>query len=360
METRDVENLKKWFVSQKRDLPWRDQPSSYAVWVSEVMLQQTQVAVVIAYFQRWMSRFPTIKDLAKAPLEDVIKEWEGLGYYSRARNLHEGARYVVEHHKGVLPSTAEELKKIKGLGDYTVGAILSFAFHQRTAAVDGNVLRVLSRYYGLADDICKAKTVKKFQELAQKLLPKKEPWIISEGLIELGATVCSRNPKCFECPLKTNCQAFAQDKTQELPVKTAKSVTQSLFRTVAIVVCNGHILVSQGEKGKIMADLFEFPYCEMSHAETEVTKQLHLIKQKIDLPLKWQQTLPPVKHSFTNFRALLIPQLIHTKVLKEIPSFQWHSLEALKKLPFSSGHRRILSHLLSLHQKNELGFSILS
>ena len=172
MSPKELIHLKRWFLDQKRDFPWRENPSPYAVWVSEVMLQQTQAAVVISYFERWMQRFPTIQALADAPLEDVIKEWEGLGYYARARNLHAGARYVVENYEGQLPANAEQLYKIKGLGHYTVGAILSFAFQQRKAAVDGNVLRVLARYYGITDDIGKSATVKKCKDLLKSCCQK--------------------------------------------------------------------------------------------------------------------------------------------------------------------------------------------
>jgi A/G-specific adenine glycosylase len=183
MQTCEVEKLRSWFLSQRRDLPWRENTTPYAVWVSEIMLQQTQVAVVIPYFQRWMDKFPTICSLAAASIEEVIKEWEGLGYYARARNLHAGAQYVVKNHAGELPETEAELRKIKGLGDYTIGAIRSFAFNHKAATVDGNVLRVLARYYGISDDISKMKSVKKFQGLAQSLLPEIEPWIISESLM---------------------------------------------------------------------------------------------------------------------------------------------------------------------------------
>ena len=154
------------------------------------MLQQTQVAVVIPYFLHWMQRFPTIHHLAKASLDEVVKAWEGLGYYSRVRHLHEAAKYLVEHFNGQLPSEEEDLKKIKGLGPYTIGAILSFAFHQKKAAVDGNVIRVLTRYFGLEEDISKVATVNKLRQLAQELLPDEEPWIVNEALIELGATLC--------------------------------------------------------------------------------------------------------------------------------------------------------------------------
>ena len=154
MQANDIHKLKHWFLSQSRDLPWRDRPTPYAVWISEVMLQQTQVSVVIPYFERWMKRFPSIEALAAAPIEEVLKEWEGLGYYSRARYLHEGARYVVEHFDGKLPASAAALRQIKGLGNYTIGAILSFAFHQRMAAVQrqclaraGTLLWSFRRYF---------------------------------------------------------------------------------------------------------------------------------------------------------------------------------------------------------------------
>lgn len=347
MEEREVKKLKEWFLSQRRDLPWRDNATPYAVWISEVMLQQTQVAVVIPYFQRWMERFPTIRALAESPIDDVLKEWEGLGYYARARNLHEGARYIVENYEGELPCTEEPLREIKGLGAYTVGAILNFAFHQRAAAVDGNVLRVLTRYYCLTDDICKAKTVKKIQGMTYDLLPEKEPWLVSEALIELGATLCSRTPKCIECPLKISCGGFLKGKVHELPVKSAKATTLSLFRTVAVVVCGDHILVGKGEKGKIMADLFEFPYFEIENAEIDLASQKKLVKKGLKMEVKWQKTLPQVKHSFTRYRALLVPHLYHVKEFTDVEGYEWHSMAAVKKLPFSSGHRRILTGLFA-------------
>lgn len=345
MEKHEIKKLKEWFLLQRRDLPWRENATPYAVWVSEVMLQQTQVAVVIPYFQRWMERFPTIRALAKAPLEDVLKEWEGLGYYARARNLHEGARYVVEKYAGELPCDEILLSKIKGLGSYTVGAILNFAFHKRAPAVDGNVMRVLSRYYCLFDDICKTKTVKKIQGLAYDLLPDKEPWIISEALIELGATLCTRSPKCYECPLISSCKGFIEDKASQLPIKSAKTVVLSLYRTVAVVLCDDYILIRKGEKGKIMADLFEFPYFEMKDAEVAIEIQKEFVKKGLNISVKWKETLPEVKHSFTKYRALLIPQLYAMKERKEVEGYEWHSLESVKKLPFSSGHRRILAGL---------------
>lgn len=345
MQKREIETLRRWFLAHRRDLPWRTDPQPYAVWVSEIMLQQTQVGVVIPYFERWMQRFPSISALAAAPVEAVIKEWEGLGYYARARNLHAGARYVAAQHGGVLPSTSEELQKIKGLGPYTIGAIQSFAFHQRRAAVDGNVLRVLARYYGVADDISQSKTVKRMQQLAQDLLPENEPWIISEALIELGATLCSKKPKCMECPLKHSCVAYAQGKTAELPHRSPRAATTALFRAVAIVQHQQHFLVSRADKGRIMSDLYEFPYFECGGPAVEAQAVSERVELELGIKAQWQQAFDSEKHSFTRYRAVLYPHLFTTRRMQDVPGYEWLSMEQLKQVPFSAGHRRIFSRL---------------
>lgn len=343
METQIIENLRHWFLSQARDLPWRIQPTPYAVWVSEVMLQQTQVAVVIPYFEKWMKRFPTISSLAEAAPEEVLKLWEGLGYYSRARNLHSGARQVLAEYGGKLPSTPEDLKKIKGIGPYTVGAIMSFAFRQSAAAVDGNVMRVLSRYYCIEDDIGKSGSFKKFEAAANALLPKKEPWVIAEALIELGATVCTRNPKCQECPLNKGCKAYRENCIDKFPVKAAKSTTQSLYRVVAVVKYKNNLLLKQGVKGKVMADLYEFPYFEVDQLSCSIPEQKRTIAKGLGIRSGWESALPEVKHTFTRFKATLMPHFYSLNETTEIDGYSWIPLDEIQKLPFSSGHRRILS-----------------
>lgn len=187
----DTSALHQWFREMNRPFPWRENPNPYRVWISEVMLQQTRASVVIPYFERWMELFPGPHVLARAPLEEVIKAWEGLGYYGRARHLHEGARQIVHQFNGLLPSKREQLEKIKGLGPYMVNAILSFAFHQRAAAVDGNVSRVLARHFMIEDDIARHATKKRIQAFADEVLDIKKPWITAEALIELGATLVS-------------------------------------------------------------------------------------------------------------------------------------------------------------------------
>lgn len=347
MDRAAIDRLKTWFLSQGRDLPWRIEPTPYAVWVSEVMLQQTQVAVVIPYFDRWMQLFPTIEALANAPIELVLKAWEGLGYYARARNLHAGAKYVVDNHGGALPADAEKLKAIKGLGPYTIGAILSFAFRQRKAAVDGNVMRVLSRYYALKDDIARLPSQKKIIGLAEELLPFEEPWIVSEALIELGATVCQRNPQCLQCPLKASCLGLRLGIADELPVKTSQTKVTLLQRAVAVVLSRGSCLVQQGEKGKVMADLWQFPYWEMTPGSACDEESIRsYLEDKLGPQAIWQQALPFYEHSFTRYRAHLFAHLFHLPAQIELPFGKWVPLSKLSQLPFSAGHRRLAGDII--------------
>jgi A/G-specific adenine glycosylase len=335
-----IRELKHWFEEEKRDLPWRGKFCPYGVWVSEIMLQQTQVAVVIPYFERWMTRFPTIESLAAASIEEVIKLWEGLGYYSRARNLHKGSRYVVSRHGGKLPEDAASLSKIPGLGPYTTGAILSFAFHQKAPAVDGNVMRVLARFIGLEEDISLPATRKRVQAVTEAFLPDHEPWVIMEALIELGALVCKRDPQCGNCPLQRDCAAYLSGREKELPIKGKQADTIPLIRDVVIIRWQNLVLVRKGIEGQIMADLYEFPYFEREEAEVAV-----LIEKKLGLTCQYQHTLSPVKQTFTRYRAQLFPTVWEAKQKRDVPGYQWVSEEALLSYPFSSGHRRILNSL---------------
>jgi len=328
----DSDKLKKWFYLSRRPLPWRENPSPYEVWISEVMLQQTQVSVVIPYFKRWMTLFPSISTLASAPIEEVIKVWEGLGYYSRARNLHAGAQYLTKYHGGELPNSPEALKKVKGLGPYTIGAILSFAFKGKVPAIDGNVLRVLSRFFAIEEAIDQTKTQTMIRELCETLLPEDEPWIVMEGLIELGALVCQKKAKCELCPLNVSC--LGKSKADLLPIKKKREKTTHLYRDIAIVRCGNDLLLRKGKKGKIMADLWEFPYVERGMNIEEV----------LGIPLTLKGKLDRVIHTFTRYKAFLHPYL-YQAAKEEIEGYQWVSLSDCQNLPFSSGHRKILKIL---------------
>jgi A/G-specific adenine glycosylase len=334
----DTEALLAWFNEAKRDLPWREAPSAYAVWISEVMLQQTQASVVVGYFQRWMETFPTLEALSRASLDEVIKVWEGLGYYSRARNLHAAARFFVEHHKGELPRSYKELMQVKGLGRYTVGAILSFAFRQKRAAVDGNSLRVLSRYFAVREDVQKTAALERIWSLAEGILPDERPWEVVEGLIELGALVCKKEPLCSQCPLKSTCSAFRQGLQRELPYKGKRQAITALQRYVFVVMHKGDLLVRKGKAGAVMADLYEFPFGE---SESE--------SPPFDLNLERIAPLSSQKHHFTRFKVLLYPTLFRAEQKKEINGYLWIPFEQLHRLPFSAGHRKILQNLNHAH-----------
>lgn len=342
----ELKSLKEWFLAHKRSFPWREDPSPYKVWVSEIMLQQTQASVVVPYFNKWVEEFPTIFDLAKAPREKVLKIWEGLGYYSRARNLHEAAQRIATHYYGEFPSSYEKLSEIKGLGPYTIGAILSFAFHQKAPAVDGNVARVLSRLFLIEEDITKSKVQAHMRAIMLKLLPDHEPWVLMEAFIELGARICSKVPRCGECPLRSHCLSYLADKQCQLPNRGRKLNYISLKRHVAVILHDDQLLIRKQPQGKIMADLYEFPYLELQEDAPLETICSHWENQ-FGLQLAFQNYLNEVKQTFTRYRARLVPYLLkaHTKI--ELPHFKWVDLHEIEQLPFSSGHRRILNQIKS-------------
>lgn len=334
--THDITPLLAWFKSQSRDLPWRDNPTPYSVWISEIMLQQTQVKTVIPYFERWMAKYPTLKSLAEAKLEEVIKVWEGLGYYSRARNIHFSAQNLIKH--GFKEISEENFHLMKGLGPYTKGAIRSFAFRKKAPAVDGNVLRVISRLTLYEEDITKTSTKKEVESIVLKLLPDEKPWIAMEALIELGALICQKKAKCTQCPLQKECLGFKENKVHLLPKKKEGPKVTRLERSVLIIKTQTHVLLKKGEKGKIMQDLYEFPWVE------GLPPKLHFCDQLI-LNLKKETQFPPVEHSFTKYRATLYPFLIELKECCNFAGYEWVLKESLKELPFSSGHRQLLLHL---------------
>jgi len=336
-----MRKLHEWFQQNQREFPWRKTPTPYKVWISEVMLQQTRATVVIPYFERWLTLFPNVRTLAEAPLEKVIKAWEGLGYYSRARNLHKGAQQIVEYFGGEIPSNRKDLASICGLGPYTVGAILSFGFRQKAAAVDGNVTRVVARYFSIEENVDQQSVKRKIADAAESLLDATEPWITAEALIELGATVCTRKPRCEACPLQKNC--LGQHKAEFLPITTGEKQVTQLKRAVALIESGGKILVKKGERGKVMADLYEFPYFEMGEGHWTQKAIVQAIQRTLGLPVEIVQKLPPITHTFTRFKAHLFPICYTTETPNPIAGYEWISRELLSELPFSAGHRRILS-----------------
>ncbi|WP_339254031.1 A/G-specific adenine glycosylase [Sporosarcina sp. FSL W8-0480] len=256
--------LMSWYEREKRDLPWRRTKNPYYIWVSEVMLQQTRVDTVIPYYERFIKRFPTLFDLANAKEEDVLKMWEGLGYYSRVKNLQSGVKEVVAEYGSEIPRNRKEISKLKGVGPYTAGAVLSIAFGVPEHAVDGNVMRVFSRLLLIEDDIAIPRNRKIFEEVVMELIDKNDPSSFNQGLMELGATICTPKPRCLLCPVRDYCQAFHEGRQESLPVKSKKTNTKTVpLFAFAIQNTEGKWLMKQRPSTGLLADMWEFPMMEI-------------------------------------------------------------------------------------------------
>ncbi|CAM3741366.1 A/G-specific adenine glycosylase [Flavobacterium gelidilacus] len=254
-----------WYLQNKRDLPWRNTTDSYTIWLSEIILQQTRVAQGTPYFEAFISNFPTVFDLAKANEEQVLKLWQGLGYYSRARNLHATAKYVVVELNGVFPTSYKELIKLKGIGEYTAAAIASFSINENVAVLDGNVYRVLARYFNVHNDISVSSTKKVFQELAKEVLPKKDAHIYNQAIMEFGALQCvPKRPNCSDCALSDSCAALQNKTVNILPIKSKKTkVTNRYFNYIVFEDLNGNTIINQRLGKGIWQNLYEFPVIEL-------------------------------------------------------------------------------------------------
>lgn len=259
--------LTQWYIENKRDLPWRNTRDPYLIWLSEVMLQQTRVAQGTPYFHAFTVAFPTVFYLAAASEQEVLKLWQGLGYYSRARNLHKTAQHVVDHLEGNFPSTYKELLQLKGIGEYTAAAIASFAYGEAVPVVDGNVFRVLSRFFDVSTDIQSAQARKEFAALAYALMPKDNPALFNQAIMEFGALQCvPKSPSCEHCALNSGCLALQKKKVELLPVKTKKvKVRSRFFNYLVFIDSKGRTLIQKRSAKGIWHNLYEFPLIESEH-----------------------------------------------------------------------------------------------
>ena len=253
-----------WYLQNKRDLPWRKTKNPYLVWLSEIMLQQTRVAQGLGYFLKFKETFPTVFDLAKADEQTVLKLWQGLGYYSRARNLHFTAKHIASELNGEFPSTYTAIMKLKGVGDYTASAIASICFDENTAVVDGNVYRVLSRYFGIKTAINSSAGIKEFKLLAQTLIDESQPGNYNQAIMDFGATQCKpKNPNCETCPFNNSCVALEKNLISELPVKEKKlKVRNRYFNYLVVITADNKTILSERKNKGIWQGLYQFPLIE--------------------------------------------------------------------------------------------------
>ncbi|SFE55740.1 A/G-specific DNA-adenine glycosylase [Bacillus sp. OV194] len=340
------QDLINWYQENQRDLPWRWNQDPYRVWVSEIMLQQTRVDTVIPYFNRFLSLFPTLTDLAEADEEKVLKAWEGLGYYSRVRNLQTAVREVAEQYGGTIPDTAEEISKLKGVGPYTAGAILSIAYGVPEPAVDGNVMRVLSRILLIYEDIGKAKTRMLFEDAVRKLISKEDPSSFNQALMELGALICTpKSPACLICPVQEHCRAFDQGRQKELPVKE-KKIKIKHVDMAALILRNqeGNYLIHKRPKEGLLANLWEFPNVPVHKRGVSEKEDLKVfIEAEWGISAAVGDQVSNIEHVFSHLKwniQLFEGQCSHETM--DAADLKWVTLEEMESYPFPVSHQKII------------------
>ena len=317
-------SIVEWYQQQgRKTLPWQQNPTPYRVWLSEVMLQQTQVDTVIPYFHRFIKKFPTVTELARAPLDDVLYLWSGLGYYARARNLHRAAQIIVEQHQGQLPQNLKNLQALPGIGQSTAGAILSFAFGQAAAILDGNVKRVFARLHAIKDDLKKAAVLKRLWQLVEYYLPSEQARHYNQGLMDLGALVCTpRTPQCQICPLQKNCLAYQQKQLAFIPYSRVKKKLP-VYKTNLVIFINQQkqIMLERRPPTGIWGGLWCFPQCDSNEDIEQWCQQQYGFS---DIKAQRKQQF---KHSFTHFHYLITPirvNVIHREMMvKEDNKTMW-------------------------------------
>ncbi len=287
-----------WYNQNKRDLPWRHTRDPYVIWLSEIILQQTRVVQGMPYFNRFLLHYPNVIAFANAPEEEILLHWQGLGYYSRARNMHQAAKTVVEAHGGVFPTRYEDLIKLKGIGEYTAAAIASFAANEAKAVVDGNVFRVLARYFGIDDPINSPAGKKRFLALADDLLDRTHPGLYNQAIMEFGALQCKpSNPDCENCVLRLGCQAQQERRVEQLPVKIKGKASRNRYFNYFVVVNDDRILMNKRQKGDIWENLYELPLIETPHPmEVHELADLDEVTESFGTDVALQRVAGPVKH----------------------------------------------------------------
>lgn len=339
-------DLIRWFYDHKRDLPWRKTKDPYYIWISEVMLQQTKVDTVIEYYNNFTARYPTIFDLAKAPEQEVLKEWEGLGYYSRARNLHEAVKEVVSTYDGIVPENPKDLGALKGIGPYTQGAILSIAFDQAEPAVDGNVMRVLARILLIKDNIMDQKTRRRFEKIVREIISEEDPSAFNQALMELGALICvPRSPRCNECPVQRHCRAFATNNERNVPVRITKKRQKSLeYITVCLYDEAGNIAIEQRPKTGLLANMWQFPMFDKNDLKQQ--SLVDLFAERYGLDIRIEEKLGDVKHIFSHLTwHLTVHHASVNQMTTSDSELTFVSSTELLSYPISVAHQKVMKLL---------------
>jgi len=341
-----------WYAANARDLPWRRTRDPYAIWISEIMLQQTQIPTAIPYYERFLKRLPTVHRLARARLDTVLKLWEGLGYYTRARNLHRAAQEIVSRFEGQMPESKGDLLALPGVGRYTAGAIASIAFDQREPLVDGNVERVLCRLFRIRGNPKAAGIRKRIWSLAEELLPEEQVGHFNQALMELGSEVCApRGPRCDDCPLRKLCEAKQHNEQDRLPARPAGRPVPSHTVVVAVIWRNGRILIDKRKPEGLLGGLWEFPGGKVHPGESLEAALRREIREELDIEIEPGRRIATVDHAYTHFRVRIHafecsyvagePRPIACDALK------WVRPADLNRYAFPAANKKIIQRLQS-------------
>jgi A/G-specific adenine glycosylase len=331
-------DLLKWFEKNGRDLPWRRTRDPYAIWVSEIMLQQTQVATVIPYYKNFLKSFPTVRHLAKTDLSKVLKIWEGLGYYSRARNLHSASQIVLNHFHGRIPDTLKDLRTLPGVGRSTAGAILSFAFQKEAPILDGNAKRVISRLFAVSDNPARGKTEDLLWNISESLIPKGLSNPFNQALMDLGSTLCTpKEPDCDYCPLRDVCRGRASGKPESYPSKKMRRTIPQVASVSAVIRKDRKVLLNQRPPTGLLGGLWEFPNWKI-----ESKSRLRLrddIQKEMGVDVEVEKFIGTFKQTFSHFKLSLHVYRCHP--INGKGKGKWVPIQGLHLLPMSRIHRRI-------------------
>ena len=329
-----------WFKKNKRDLPWRKTKDPYAIWVSEIMLQQTQVATVIPYFEKFLKTFPTIPHLANAPLSEVLKIWEGLGYYTRARNLHQASRIIGNQFNGRIPNTLTDLLNLPGIGRYTAGAILSIAFNKEAPILDGNVKRVLSRLFAISMNPGREKAAGFLWQISESLIPKGMASPFNQALMDLGAMVCTpKDPQCIKCPFCDLCRGYLSGKPKSYPPPTIKKRIPHITAVSAVIEKDKKVLLNQRPPKGLLGGLWEFPNWTIDGQKNLMEYLNQKVKSNLRLRVKCKVPLSTFKQTYSHFKLTL--HVFQCQYLDGKISGRWVAIGNLNRLPMSRIHRRI-------------------
>ncbi len=335
-----------WFKKNARDLPWRRTKDPYKIWISEVMLQQTTVNAVIPYYERWVKEFPSVQAVARAPIQRILKSWQGLGYYSRARNLHRAAKTICGEFGGRIPADAEALRTLPGFGPYTVGAVLSIAFNQRQPIIDANVRRVMMRQFALHGHADTSQD-KKILEFLDRVMPHANLNLFNQALMELGALVCrNREPLCIVCPVRGSCQAYAKGLQEVIP-EVKKKVLQDVSVVIALIEKNGKYFIQKRPPRGLFADLWEFPGGKIEPGESPQGALARELREELSVEMEEGRPLFRVKQFYTQFRAdLHVWQCLLRSSPKTDSTHKWVRPSEFSRYPMPSGSARIVDRLL--------------